>query len=301
MVGENEPRENPFRDTRSNKPMPILHSTEAITKRDELVELGYTIVPNLLKDPLLSELQNWSQHVFDHVPVDPKYRYQGSDIHVYTERKWQQMGREKSSQHFSDPIVEKLIDHPPQKQVCAELGLENLAPRDNIILLSKPAYGPPLYWHQDFMNWNHPEAAAPWPTVIFLSYYMSDTNRENGCLRVIPGTHRQRIDLHDTLPDAHGPEIQAITDLDHEVFMDHPDSIDVPLKAGDLIIADARLLHAAWPNQTDQRRTLVLAWHGVFSFPNPPSWWQGEIPAVIKNAAPDLKVEGTRKPSHYLK
>ncbi|MGB0605377.1 MAG: phytanoyl-CoA dioxygenase family protein, partial [Candidatus Latescibacterota bacterium] len=80
---------------------------------------------------------------------------------------------------------EKIIDYAPQKQVCAELGLENLQPRDNIILLSKPAYGPPLYWHQDFMNWNHPEAAAPWPTVIFLSYYMSDTTRENGCLRVI--------------------------------------------------------------------------------------------------------------------
>ena len=49
--------------------------------------------------------------------------------------------------------------------------------------------------------------------------------------------------------------------------MDHPDAIDVPLKAGDLIIADARLLHAAWPNQTAQRRTLVLAWHGVFPVP----------------------------------
>ena len=87
---------------------------------------------------------------------------------------------------------------------------------------------------------------------------MSDTTRENGCLRVIPGTHRKRIPLHDVLPDAHGSEIQAINDLDHPIFMDHPDSVDVPLTSGDLIIADARLLHAAWPNQTAQRRTLVL-------------------------------------------
>ena len=121
------------------------------------------------------------------------------------------------------------------------------------------------------MNWNHPEAAAPWPTVIFLSYYMSDTTRENGCLRVIPGTHRKRIPLHDMLPDAHGHEIQAIDDLDHPIFMDHPDSVDVPLTSGDLIIADARLLHAAWPNQTAQRRTLVLAWHSVSLFHSRPA------------------------------
>ena len=279
---------------------PILDPNQARAGRDQLVEQGYTIVPGLLADPLLGELQHWSQQVFDTVPVDPKYRYQGSDIHVYAPRLWEKMDAEPDQKHFADPIVEKIIDYAPQKQVCAELGLENLQPRDNIILLSKPAYGPPLYWHQDFMNWNHPEAAAPWPTVIFLSYYMSDTTRENGCLRVIPGTHRKRIPLHDTLPDAHGHEIQAIDDLDHPIFVDHPDSVDVPLTSGDLIIADARLLHAAWPNQTAQRRTLVLAWHGVFSFPQPPSWWTGDVPEAIRNFEPQFTCVGTRKPSHYL-
>ena len=281
--------------------MSSLDPHQARTQRDQLVEQGYAIIPGVLVDPLLGELQRWSQQVFDTMPVDPKYRYQGSDIHVYTPRLWEKMDEEPDQKHFADPIVEKIIDYAPQKQVCAELGLENLQPRDNIILLSKPAYGPPLYWHQDFMNWNHPEAAAPWPTVIFLSYYMSDTTRENGCLRVIPGTHRKRIPLHDMLPDAHGPEIQSINDLEHPIFMDHPDSVDVPLKSGDLIIADARLLHAAWPNQTAQRRTLVLAWHGVFSFPHPPSWWTDKVPEAIQKFDPRFTCTGTRKPSNHLK
>ena len=281
--------------------MSSLDPHQARTQRDQLVEQGYAIIPGVLVDPLLGELQRWSQQVFDTMPVDPKYRYQGSDIHVYAPRLWERMDEEPDQKHFADPIVEKIIDYAPQKQVCAELGLEKLQPRDNIILLSKPAYGPPLYWHQDFMNWNHPEAAAPWPTVIFLSYYMSDTTRENGCLRVIPGTHRKRIPLHDMLPDAHGPEIQAINDLEHPIFMDHPDSVDVPLKSGDLIIADARLLHAAWPNQTAQRRTLVLAWHGVFSFPHPPSWWTDKVPEAIQKFDPRFTCTGTRKPSNHLK
>ena len=275
----------------------ILTKQEAISKRNQLVGDGYTVIPNILKDPLLSNLKNWSDDVFDHVPVDPKYKYQGSDIHVYTERVWTKMDVKADEKRFPDPIVEKLIDYPDQKKVCAELGLENLKPQDNIILLSKPAFGPPLYWHQDFMNWNHPEAASPWPTVIFLSYYMNDTSRKNGCLRVIPGSHRKRDRLHDILPDAHGPKIQSIDDLNHPIFQDHPDSIDVPLCAGDLIVADARLLHAAWPNKTNQRRTLVLAWHKVFAFPDPPTWWDQEIPDIIKQADSLFSCPASRTPT----
>ena len=85
----------------------------------------------------------------------------------------------------------------------------------------------------------------------FLSYYLTDTYRENECLRVIPGTHRK---CH----QRPGPEIQAIDDLSHPAFADNSNAVDVPVKAGDLIILDARLIHATWPNQTDQRHTLLL-------------------------------------------
>ena len=277
----------------------ILSQQEAFLKREQLVSDGYTIIPNILKDPLLSKLKNWSTEIFNRVPVDPKYKYQGSDIHVYKEKAWNKMDIKADEKRFPDPIVEELINYPDQIQICDEIGLENLKPRDNVILLSKPPFGPPLYWHQDFMNWDHPEAACPWPTVIFLSYYMNDTSRKNGCLRIIPGSHLKRDRLHDFLPDAHSPEIQSINNLDDPVFQDHPNSIDVPLSAGDLIIADARLLHAAWPNETDQRRTLILAWHEVFSFQTPPTWWEQEIPNVIKHADPNISCPPSRKPSKY--
>lgn len=280
---------------------PALPPSEALTKHNELVELGYTIIPGVMPQPLLEELRAWSDGVFDKVNVDPKYRYQGSDIGVFTEEKWGTMDREASEQYFPDPIVKKIIEEPNQAAVCAQLQLEDLRSSGNIIILSKPGFGPPLYWHQDFMQWNSPRAATPWPTRIFLSYYMTDTTPENGCLRVIPRTHRKRIELHDTLPDAHEAEIQAITDLSHPAFADHPDAIDVPMKAGDLIIADARVMHGAYANQTDQRRTLLLAWHDVFNFPTPPSWWTGDVPEAVKNYDPNVTYERSRTPSEYIK
>jgi len=279
----------------------MLTEQDYLQKRDELITLGYTVVPNILSQPFLDELRVWSKQVFDKVPVDPKYRYQGSDIHVSTQRRWDKLENpERTIQRFPDPIIDRLVDWEPAWEASRNMGLEHEIPSDTMIMLSKPAFGPPLYWHQDFMNWNQPEAASPWPTKVFLSYYLTDTNRENGCLRAIPGSHRKRLPLHDILPPAHGPDIQAIEDLNHPVFQDHEDAVDLPVNAGDLVFADARLLHAAWPNQTDQRRTLLLQWHSVFPFPNPPSWWTGDIPDVIRNADLDAIYEPTRNPGIHL-
>ena len=276
-----------------------LTDDEARGCRRQLVDDGYTVIPGVMSIDLLEEVRAWSDDIFDRLPVDPKFRYQGSDIHVSTPRRWP-ADQEADERRFADPMVERIIDQPQQLAVCRSIGLEALRAHDTVILLSKPAFGPPLYWHQDYMNWNSPAAATPWPTRIFLSYYMTDTNRQNGCLRVIPGTHRCRIDLHELLPNAHEPEIQALDDLGHPAFLDRDDAVDVPLRAGDLVIGDARLMHGAWPNQTDQRRTLILAWHDVFQFPQPPSWWTDEVPQVVRAAEPGTSYEPNRRPGHHL-
>ena len=94
-----------------------------------------------------------------------------------------------------------------------------------------------------------------------MSYYLEDTSIENGCLKLIPGTHRNRIPLHDELVTAHEQGARVIEE-DHPImFCDHPDQVDVPSAAGSLVLADGRVLHAAYRNQTAQRRDLLLIWH----------------------------------------
>ncbi|MDP6355564.1 MAG: phytanoyl-CoA dioxygenase family protein [Planctomycetota bacterium] len=282
--------------------MSLITQEEAIQKRDELVNDGFTVIPGVMSPEFVQELREWSDEIFSRVTVDRKYRYQGSDIHVSTPKHWEEMQpREETDRSFPDIMAERQLELPTQREVCEMMGLEGYTHHGGMIILSKPGYGPPLYWHQDFMDWNNPRAATPWPTQVFNSYYLADTTRENGCLRAIPGTHRKRIDLHDILPAAHGEEVQSIEDLDHEIFMDHPDAVDLPVKAGDLVIADGRVLHAAWPNQTPHRRTLLLQWHAVFPFPSVPTWWEGEIPEAVKNADPTKTYEGTRIPGEHLK
>ena len=89
-------------------------------------------------------------------------------------------------------------------------------------------------------------------------YYLIDTNRDNGCLRVIPRSHLVRHELHD-LPAPDTDEVRTASD-DHPVLQSHEDEVDVPVMAGDLVVGDARLLHSAHPNKSDQRRTVITLW-----------------------------------------
>ena len=278
----------------------MLSPSEGKFKRDQLVRDGYCVIPGVLSGDLLARWRAYSDQVLDSTQADPATKYQGSDFHINSKRRFDRGDMHRPDLALWSSLVDELIDLPAARQACEALGFEGQEPDDTVLILSKPAYGPPLYWHQDFMEWNHPKAGLPWPTKVFLSYYLVDTTRENGCLRAIPGSHLRRLPLHDLLPAAHGPEIQAVG-MEHPAFMNHPDAIDLPVNAGDLVINDARVLHAAYGNMTGQRRTLLLQWHGIFPYPSVPSWWDGDVPEdLLRAASPDEQFEPSRIPKQYL-
>ncbi len=272
--------------------------------REGLLEAGYVYVPDVLDAALLDELR----HVTDDLLAQQsredaeKYRYQGSNISVA----------------YQDPVFARLFALPKALGVLRELGFRS--PKWwSSFLLSKPPHAPPLYWHQDWWAWDDPVSASPVPAQVFLMYYLTDTTPENGCLRVIPGTHYRRNPLHDLLPPAHTRETYEANPAS-VIFSQRPDEVDVPVRAGDLLIGDARILHAAHPNNTDRHRTLLTLWYfpDYDSLPEPiqayvarkkplepPDWWEGQagklmeplIPSYSGSAAPAV---WNRMPGKYL-
>lgn len=128
-------------------------------------------------------------------------------------------------------------------------------------LINKPAHSPQLFWHQDCIMWDDPRAYSHRAPMLFLMYYLTDTSRENGCLRVLPGTHRKRHLLHELIPVAHTEEVRRMADPENPIYGTFEGEIDVPVKAGDLILGDARMFHASHPNQTDRDRTVITIWY----------------------------------------
>lgn len=256
---------------------------EAQEKRQQMQDDGYCVIDDVLTPDFLDELRCETERLMEDWLRPEEFKYQGQHVVAH--------GKDNEA-------VQRLLDWQPARRALATMQYDDFTAQGSVILLTKDPGEPALYWHQDWMQWNDPMSLSPWPQVIFLSYYLQDTSVENGCLKVIPGTHRKRIDLHDRMVPAHEQGARFIP-ADHPVmFSDHPDQVDLPVKAGSLVLADARLLHAAYRNQTDQRRTLVLAWHRRPA--TVPAYWDGAIPQAIAERAPDAEYPGSRVPGEYL-
>jgi len=102
-------------------------------------------------------------------------------------------------------------------------------------------------WHQDLTYWGLGETDEELTAWVALS----DVNVKSGCMRFVPGSHKQGIVPHRDTFDEHnllsrGQEIV--------VEIDENDSVNVELKPGQLSFHHGRMFHASGPNQSDNRR-----------------------------------------------
>ena len=128
-------------------------------------------------------------------------------------------------------------------------------------IISKPPHSPRLFWHEDGRFWDDPVSYTPQPIQCFLMYYLVDTAPENGCLRVIPGSHLKRHALHDQVPVRHAEKLKTYADPDHIAFQHAEGEIDMPVRAGDAVMGYGTLFHSAHANRTNQRRTGLTMWY----------------------------------------
>ncbi|HIE99127.1 MAG TPA: phytanoyl-CoA dioxygenase family protein [Planctomycetes bacterium] len=101
-------------------------------------------------------------------------------------------------------------------------------------------------WHQDVTYWGlePPDALTAW-------YAVDDSDVENGCMRVIPGSHRQGI-----LPHGKSDRSGNLLSINQEIEADVDDgqAVDLVLKAGQISIHHGHLIHGSNPNHSERRR-----------------------------------------------
>lgn len=213
-------------------------------KREQLIRDGYCVFPGVLSPGLLADLQRVTGDILDGLPTEHEQdnRSTGSMVSVY-----------------EHPLFADLIALPEAQEALRSLGFSKAGFSSGYII-SKPPRSPRLFWHYDWAGWDAPESFTEQVPQIFFMYYLTDTRRENGCLRVVPGSHTQDNDLIPLLDEAHTPELLRAADPSRPAFSDRPDEVDVPITAGDLLIGDSRLLHAAHANNSDARRTVITLW-----------------------------------------
>lgn len=212
--------------------------------RDKLTAEGYCVLEGVLDPALLAEVRAISARALASVSAEHRARNksQGSLINI--------------SDH---PGYAALIGHDGARRTFQRLGFADPCFSSGY-LISKPPAGPPLFWHQDWWGWDDPLSYSNEIAQIFFMYYLTDTAQRNGCLRVLPGSHRRPHPLHKAI-QAHDADLSRVEDPDDPLYGPQEGEVPVPVRAGDLVVGDARLLHSAHGNDSDDERSLITLWY----------------------------------------
>jgi hypothetical protein len=267
--------------------------------RTRLLRDGYARLRGVLDPEFIADLRAHTDRVLDAEERDhfDQFRFHGSMLPL----------------DWRDDATVRLVTGQRIRRELALCGFDAPTWLSGYVI-SKPPRSPALWWHQDWWAWDEAESLAAEPPQLFVMYYLRDVGPEDGCLRVIPGSHRNRHPLHDDLPDAHGETLRdpAQASLAQRA---QPDEIDVPVEAGDAVVGDVRLLHSTHPNSSEWRRTCITVWYlpnfeylsprlrayvVQHPFLPPAGWWHdrdSDIPPALRAMLPVY--DGGAEPATY--
>ncbi|MEZ5558070.1 MAG: phytanoyl-CoA dioxygenase family protein [Pseudomonadales bacterium] len=156
--------------------------------------------------------------------------------------------------HPFDRCWDRLIDDPRLTEpMRALVGCEHLSLWTDKLNLKRPREGSGFGWHQDSPYWIHDCAHVDQLPNVYVA--LDDAGEANGCLRVIPGSHRGGC-----LPGtADGTQLGG--------FYTSPDAFDaagqvaLQVPAGSLVFFSPHIVHGSLPNASDlPRRAVVLTY-----------------------------------------
>jgi ectoine hydroxylase-related dioxygenase (phytanoyl-CoA dioxygenase family) len=103
-----------------------------------------------------------------------------------------------------------------------------------------------ISWHQDGTYWglDSTEVVTAWLA-------LTDSTVENGCMRVVPGSHRRPILPH---RDTYAPDNRLSRGQEIEVAVDEVDAVDVVLRAGEMSLHHVNIIHGSNANPSDRSR-----------------------------------------------
>jgi non-haem Fe2+, alpha-ketoglutarate-dependent halogenase len=161
-------------------------------------------------------------------------------------------GREKCQKglydpHLTEEFVWDLAIHP------AILDVIQCIVGPNILLMATHffcKYGPTqafVAWHQDLTYWGlqPPVAVSAWCAV-------DDSNSGNGCMQVIPRSHRAGIREH-----GKAGQTGNLLSINQEVKLTESEAqqaVNIELKAGEISLHNGLLVHGSQPNHSQRRR-----------------------------------------------
>ncbi|MDQ2732409.1 MAG: phytanoyl-CoA dioxygenase family protein [Armatimonadota bacterium] len=152
--------------------------------------------------------------------------------------------------HFSDPWLFRYLAHPKVLDVIEDFIGPDIVLWSSHFIAKPKGDGRAVPWHTDGAYWG--SMLQPM-NVITLWLAVDPSTRTNGCMRVIPASHRgapvgmDQYEGVDTTQNVFHVEIKR-------ELMDEDKAVDLELAVGECHFHDAWTLHSSIPNTSSQRR-----------------------------------------------
>eukprot|EP01120_Amphizonella_sp_Union-15-10_P011935 TRINITY_DN5198_c0_g1_i2.p1 TRINITY_DN5198_c0_g1~~TRINITY_DN5198_c0_g1_i2.p1 ORF type:complete len:258 (-),score=52.97 TRINITY_DN5198_c0_g1_i2:81-854(-) len=184
---------------------------------------------------------------------------------------------------ISQVILQLLKDHQNTNKILAELIGPDVKAVQSMMFL-KPPGKPGQAWHQDefFIPTRDRSLTATWIAI-------DDATIENGCLWVLPGSHKRGI-LWPMKP--HGnPDFDA-SELAYGFPENENAAIPVELKAGSAVFFNGYLLHRSLKNASTSKYRRAFANHYMNARSLLPWNWDGRIQGHVEDNRDIVMVVG---------
>ncbi len=149
---------------------------------------------------------------------------------------------------YHDGVFTRMVAHPLLVDVLTELIGPNVQLHHTKMLVKPPEQGAPFPMHQDYPYFRHERHS-----VLAASVHLDDTDEENGCLHVVPGSHRlgplEAVGESKTLP---------LGTWSADVSADQVPGVACPAAAGDVLFFNYLTIHGSGVNRSTRTRRNVL-------------------------------------------
>jgi chlorinating enzyme len=161
--------------------------------------------------------------------------------------KGEKLSDELDTPHFRDPrLLEFLLSDEVLDLVEPLIG-PDIALWTSHFISKDPFTGRATPWHEDSAFWEGRLSAYDRIVTVWLA--LGPSTRENGCMRVIPGTH------HNGFSEYRPTDMKDSTFHAEIVDVNDSDAVYFELQKGQCSLHDGRIIHGATANQSPLRRT----------------------------------------------
>jgi phytanoyl-CoA hydroxylase len=220
-------------------------------ERARLDEQGYLLRENLIGPEwvaqIRAEIDNLHERMAEQTPEGVHVSWEHEVDPAIQRRIKQLMHAERVS-----PALDRLVRSPEVVDIVEAVLGPDVSLFHCKLLMKAARDGTVTPWHQDYSYWITDDNR---PLMLNCMLSIDDATPENGCIQMVPGSHRRGLMEHDRAGKVFGRFLPGY-------FQPREDAVTVPMPAGSAIFFGPLVIHGSDANRSERdRRAVTIAYN----------------------------------------